>query len=387
MFISVICVNSCSYSYKSVFLVDRIIASSDHSTMKEIVRRSTRRIYLGDIPIGGAAPISIQSMLSVKTSELEAASKQIRELVSAGCDIIRMSVMDLDDAKAIKELKKVSEAPLVADIHFDYRLALASISHGIDGLRINPGNIGKVEGVQALVAAAKERKIPIRIGVNSGSLPTELIQKYGVSAKAMVEAAMGHVRILEDLNYQEIKISVKASSLPLVLESYRKLSQLCDYPLHLGVTEAGTMLRGSIKSAIALGILLEEGIGDTIRVSLTADPVKEIAVAKEILVSLGLKKGLSIISCPTCGRTRIDLIRLTEEVEKALAAYNDVPLSIAVMGCAVNGPGEAREADFGIAGGKNEGLLFAKGEIIKKVPENRLVEELVAMVQDYLGTA
>lgn len=354
--------------------------------MKEIVRRSTRRIYLGDLPIGGAAPISIQSMLSVKTSDLEAASRQIRELVSAGCDIIRMSVMDLDDAKAIRELKKVSEAPLVADIHFDYRLALASISHGIDGLRINPGNIGKVEGVQALVAAAKERRIPIRIGVNSGSLPTELIQKYGVSAKAMVEAAMGHVRILEDLNYQEIKISVKASSLPLVLESYRKLSQLCDYPLHLGVTEAGTMLRGSIKSAIALGILLEEGIGDTIRVSLTADPVKEIAVAKEILVSLGLKNGLSIISCPTCGRTRIDLIRLTEEVEKALAEYADIPLSVAVMGCAVNGPGEAREADFGIAGGKNEGLLFAKGEIIRKVPENQLVNELVAMVRDYIGS-
>lgn len=353
--------------------------------MKEIVRRSTRKVHLGDIAIGGANPISIQSMLSVKTSDIVAASRQIRELVAAGCDIIRFSVMDLDDAKAIKELKKVSEAPLVADIHYDYRLALASISHGIDGLRINPGNIGKVEGVQALVAAAKERLIPIRIGVNSGSLPTELIQKYGVSAKAMIEAAMGHIRILEDLNYQEIKVSVKASSIPLVLESYRKLSQLCDYPLHLGVTEAGTMLRGSIKSSIALGILLEEGIGDTIRVSLTADPVQEIAVAKEILVSLGLRQGLSIISCPTCGRTRIDLIRLTEEVEKALAIYSNCNLSIAVMGCAVNGPGEAREADFGIAGGKNEGLIFAKGEIIKKVPEDQLVSALVEIVRDYMG--
>ncbi len=367
-------------------MIDKITALYKACPMKEIVRRSTKRIYLGDVPIGGAAPVSIQSMLSVKTSNLEAASNQIRQLVSAGCDIIRFSVMDQEDAKAIKELKKVSEAPLVADIHYDYHLALAAISHGIDGLRINPGNIGKVEGVQALVAAARERMIPIRIGVNSGSLPPELIQKFGVSAKAMVEAALGHVRILEDLNYDQIKVSVKASSIPLVLESYRKLSQLCEYPLHLGVTEAGTISRGSIKSAIALGILLEEGIGDTIRVSLTADPVKEIAVAKEILVSLGLKQGLSIISCPTCGRTRIDIIRLTEEVEKALEPYGDCPLSVAVMGCAVNGPGEAREADFGIAGGKNEGLLFAKGEIIKKVPETQLVSELVAMIREYLGS-
>ena len=354
--------------------------------MKEIVRRSTRRINLGNVSIGGATPISIQSMLSVKTSDIPAASRQIRELFTAGCDIIRFSVQDLEDAKAIRELKKVSSAPLVADIHFDYRLALASISAGIDGLRINPGNIGKVEGVQALVAAAQERMIPIRIGVNSGSLPTDIVQKYGVTAQAMVETALRHIRILEDLNYREIKVSVKASSISLVLESYRKLSQLCDYPLHLGVTEAGTMLRGSIKSSIALGILLEEGIGDTIRVSLTTDPVKEITVAKEILVSLGLRKGLTIISCPTCGRTRIDLIRLTEEVETALAAYADFPLSIAVMGCAVNGPGEAREADFGIAGGKGEGLIFARGEIIKKVPEHLLVSELVARVQEYIGS-
>lgn len=367
--------------------IDNFAGSSKLCAMKEIVRRSTRRIKLGNIPIGGAAPVSIQSMLSVKTSNLAAASQQIRELSSAGCDIIRFSVMDMDDAKAIAELKKIGTAPLVADIHYDYRLALAAIDAGIDGLRINPGNIGKVEGVQALVAAAKERLIPIRIGVNSGSLPAELLQKYGVSAKAMVEAALGHIRILEDLNYQEIKVSVKASSIPLVLESYRRLSQICDYPLHLGVTEAGTMLRGSIKSSIALGILLEEGIGDTIRVSLTTDPVKEIAVAKEILVSLGLRQGLSIISCPTCGRTRINLIQLTEQVEKALAIYADYPLSIAVMGCAVNGPGEAREADFGIAGGLGEGLIFARGEIIKKVPEDRLVSELLALVEDHIGTS
>jgi (E)-4-hydroxy-3-methylbut-2-enyl-diphosphate synthase len=326
-------------------------------------------------------------MLSVKTSDIAAATQQIRELVTAGCDIIRFSVMDLADAGAIKELKQASSAPLVADIHYDYKLAIAAIEAGIDGLRINPGNIGKIEGVQALVAAAKERMIPIRIGVNSGSLPTELTQKYGLSAKAMVEAALGHIRILEDLNYNEIKVSVKASSIPLVLESYRRLSQVCEYPLHLGVTEAGTIQRGSIKSAIALGILLEEGIGDTIRVSLTADPVKEVIVAKQILVSLGIRQGLSIISCPTCGRTRVNLIRLTEEVEQALSMYADFPISIAVMGCAVNGPGEAREADFGIAGGLGEGLIFAQGEIIKKVPESRLVAELVALVKDHIGRA
>jgi len=352
--------------------------------MKEIIRRSTRRIMLGNVPIGDRAPISIQSMLSVKTSEIPAASAQIRALKVAGCDIIRCSVMDLDDAKAIRELKKVSDLPLVADIHFDYRLALASISAGIDGLRINPGNIGKIEGVQALVAAAKERKIPIRIGVNSGSIPAELLQKYGLSAKAMVEAALGHIRILEDLNYHEIKVSVKASSIPLVLESYRRLSQVCDYPLHLGVTEAGTMFRGGIKSAIAMGILLEEGIGDTIRVSLTTDPVKEIAVAKEILLALGMRKGLDIISCPTCGRTRINLIKLTEEVEAALEPFADQAISVAVMGCAVNGPGEAREADFGIAGGKGEGLIFARGQIVKKVPEADLVHELVNLIREQL---
>jgi (E)-4-hydroxy-3-methylbut-2-enyl-diphosphate synthase len=353
--------------------------------MQEIKRKNTRRIQLGNIPIGGGAPVSIQSMLSVKTSDRENAIQQIQELESVGCDIIRCAVMDLDDAKAIKDLKKIAQAPLVADIHFNYRLALAAMENGIDGLRINPGNIGKIEGVKALVASAKERKIPIRIGVNSGSLPKDLLQKYGVSAKAMVESALRHIRILEELSYYEIKVSVKASSIPLTLESYRLLSSVCDYPLHLGITEAGTVFRGSIKSSIALGILLEEGIGDTIRVSLTDKPVQEVKVAKEILTSLGLRKGLNIISCPTCGRTRIDLIKLATEVEKALEPYNNYPLTIAVMGCAVNGPGEAKEADFGIAGGIKEGLLFAEGNVLKKVPEAFLVNELVALVQDYIS--
>ena len=324
-------------------------------------------------------------MLSVKTSDRENAIQQIQELESVGCDIIRCAVMDLDDAKAIKDLKKIAQAPLVADIHFNYRLALAAMENGIDGLRINPGNIGKIEGVKALVASAKERKVPIRIGVNSGSLPKDLLQKYGVSAKAMVESALRHIRILEELSYYEIKVSVKASSIPLTLGSYRLLSSVCDYPLHLGITEAGTVFRGSIKSSIALGILLDEGIGDTIRVSLTDKPVQEVKVAKEILTSLGLRKGLNIISCPTCGRTRIDLIKLANEVEKALEPYNNYPLTIAVMGCAVNGPGEAKEADFGIAGGIKEGLLFAEGKVLKKVPEAFLVNELVALVQDYIS--
>ena len=353
--------------------------------MQEIKRKNTRRIQLGNIPIGGGAPVSIQSMLSVKTSDRENAIQQIQELESVGCDIIRCAVMDLDDAKAIKDLKKIAQAPLVADIHFNYRLALAAMENGIDGLRINPGNIGKIEGVKALVASAKERKVPIRIGVNSGSLPKDLLQKYGVSAKAMVESALRHIRILEELSYYEIKVSVKASSIPLTLESYRLLSSVCDYPLHLGITEAGTVFRGSIKSSIALGILLDEGIGDTIRVSLTDKPVQEVKVAKEILTSLGLRKGLNIISCPTCGRTRIDLIKLANEVEKALEPYNNYPLTIAVMGCAVNGPGEAKEADFGIAGGIKEGLLFAEGNVLKKVPEAFLVNELVALVQDYIS--
>ena len=350
--------------------------------MKEIIRRKTRCIRLGNISIGGDAPVSIQSMLSVKTADVEAASRQIRSLVSAGCEIIRFSVMDMDDARAISSLKQISSAPLVADIHFDHKLALAAIAGGIDGLRINPGNIGSRSGVESLVAAAREREIPIRIGVNSGSLPKDLLQKYGHGTQAMVEAALSHVHILEDLGYNEIKISVKASAIDLMLDSYRELSRRVDYPLHLGLTESGTLLLGSVKSAIALGILLEEGIGDTIRVSLSADPVQEVIVARQILQALGLRKGLNIVSCPTCGRTRINLIALAEKVEAALTEFRDCEMTVAVMGCAVNGPGEAREADFGIAGGVGEGLLFARGEIVAKVPEDRLVDELLRLIRE-----
>ena len=350
----------------------------------EIKRKATRQIHVGKVLIGGNAPVSIQSMLNVKTSDIASASAQIDSLSRAGCEIIRFSVMDMEDASAIPELKRASSVPLIADIHFDHKLALAAIARGIDGLRINPGNIGSQEGVKSLVAAARERDIPIRIGVNSGSLPQDLIRRFGVSASAMVEAAMRHVHLLEELNYDRIKISVKASQLPLMLDSYRELSRVRDYPLHLGVTEAGTLLPGSIKSAIGLGLLLAEGIGDTIRVSLTADPVEEIKAAREILKALGLRQGLNIISCPTCGRTRIDLISLATAVEQALAPFADVPLTIAVMGCAVNGPGEAREADFGIAGGKGEGLIFAKGEILRKVPEEALLQELVALVEAHV---
>ncbi|MCB5259041.1 MAG: flavodoxin-dependent (E)-4-hydroxy-3-methylbut-2-enyl-diphosphate synthase [Candidatus Cloacimonetes bacterium] len=352
--------------------------------MTEIRRRKTRALQLGMLQIGNGAPISIQSMLSVKTSKVDDAKKQIRRLISAGCDIIRFSVMDADDATAIKYFSKEFKVPFVADIHYDYKLAIAAIEQGIDGLRINPGNIGSRQGVENLVAVARERKIPIRIGVNSGSLPKDLLAKYGHGAQAMVEAALSHVKILEDLGYYEIKISVKASHIPLMLQSYRELSRHCDYPLHLGVTEAGTLLSGSIKSAMGLGILLNEGIGDTLRVSLSDDPVQEVYVARQILIGLGLRKGLQIVSCPTCGRTRINLISLAQQVEIALQEFKDKELTVAVMGCAVNGPGEAKEADFGIAGGNKEGLIFAHGEIIQKVPEDKLLECLVKLVRNSL---
>ncbi|MFA5281786.1 MAG: flavodoxin-dependent (E)-4-hydroxy-3-methylbut-2-enyl-diphosphate synthase [Candidatus Cloacimonadaceae bacterium] len=352
--------------------------------MTQILRRKTRPIMLGNIQIGGDAPISIQSMLNVKTANVQAAREQMKRLISAGCEIIRFSVMDMDDALAIPELKRGMNTALVADIHFDYRLALAAIENGIDGLRINPGNIGSRKGVESLSDAAKAQRIPIRIGVNSGSLPKELLARYGHGSKAMVEAALSHVKILEDLGFYDIKISAKASSIPLMLESYRELSQRCDYPLHLGVTEAGTMLSGSVKSAIGLGILLEEGIGDTLRVSLTDDPVQEVYVARQILIALGLRKGLQIVSCPTCGRTRIDLIGLAQKVEQALQEFKDKEICVAVMGCAVNGPGEAKEADFGIAGGNKEGLIFARGEIIRKVPEDKLLSALVEVIRESL---
>jgi len=347
-------------------------------------RKKTRVIKVGNVPIGGDNPIVIQSMTNTDTCDVNRTVEQIRELTIAGCEIIRVAVPDFEAAAAIKHIKKSISIPLIADIHFDYRLALASIESGVDGLRLNPGNIGDYQNVIKVVEAAKERKIPIRIGVNSGSLSKEKIAKYGVNARSIVESALEHVAILEKANYHEMKISVKASSVPLTLESYRLLSEKVDYPLHLGITEAGTEFCGTIRSSIGIGTLLAEGIGDTIRVSLTANPIEEVKVAKEILKSLNLRKGLKIISCPTCGRTEIDLISITKEVEKKLQKFEDYDLTVAVMGCVVNGPGEAREADFGIAGGKKEGLIFKKGKIIQKVPEQQLVDKLVSVIMDYV---
>ncbi len=347
-------------------------------------RKKTRVIKVGNVPIGGDNPIVIQSMTNTDTCDVNRTVEQIRELTIAGCEIIRVAVPDLEAAAAIKQIKRSISIPLIADIHFDYKLALAAVKSGVDGLRLNPGNIGVYQNVLKVVEAAKERKIPIRIGVNSGSLSKEKIARYGVNAEAIVESALEHVAILEKANYHEVKISVKASSVPLTLESYRLLSEKVDYPLHLGITEAGTEFIGTIRSSIGIGTLLAEGIGDTIRVSLTANPIEEVKVAKEILKSLNLRKGLKIISCPTCGRTEIDLISIAKEVEKKLQKYADYDLTIAVMGCVVNGPGEAREADFGIAGGKKEGLIFKKGKIIQKIPEQHLVDKLVSVIMDYV---
>ena len=344
-------------------------------------RKKARVIKVGNVPIGGDNPIVIQSMTNTDTCDVNRIVAQIRELTIAGCEIIRVAVPSFEAAEAIKQIKRSISIPLIADIHFDYKLALASINSGVDGLRLNPGNIGIYQNVLKVVEAAKERKIPIRIGVNSGSLSKEKIAKYGVNAKSIVESALEHVAILEKANYYEMKISVKASSVPLTLESYRLLSKKVDYPLHLGITEAGTEFCGTIRSSIGIGTLLAEGIGDTIRVSLTANPIEEIRVAKEILKSLNLRKGLKIISCPTCGRTEIDLISIAKEVEKKLQKFADYDLTVAVMGCVVNGPGEAREADFGIAGGKKEGLIFQKGEILIKVPEKQLVDKLISVIQ------
>lgn len=346
-----------------------------------INRKQTRTIKLGNVLIGGNNPISIQSMTNTDTRDASKTIEQIRKLENSGCEIIRIAVPDLEAAKNISHIKKAISIPLIADIHFDHKLAIDSIKNGVDGLRLNPGNIGSQEKVLKVVETARERKIPIRIGVNSGSLSKEKLMKYGVSAEGIVESALEHILLLEKANYYEMKISVKASSVPLTLDSYRLLSSKVDYPLHLGITEAGTEFLGTIKSSIGIGTLLSEGIGDTIRVSLTADPVREIIVAKEILKSLDLKKGMKIISCPSCGRTDINLIEITEEVEKKLEPFSEFDFSVAVMGCVVNGPGEAREADFGIAGGKGEGLLFRKGEIIKKIPEDQLVEELLKIIQ------
>ena len=340
-------------------------------------RRLTRQIKVGPVLIGGDAPIAVQSMTNTKTQNVQATLEQIRKLADAGCDIIRCAVPDMDAALALKDIVGGSPIPVIADIHFDYRLALQAIEAGVQGLRLNPGNIGGNEKVKAVVEAAKPKHIPIRIGVNAGSLPKDLLEKYGhPTAEALVEAAWRHIRILEEMDYRNIKISLKCHDVPLTLEAYRLLASQCDYPLHVGITEAGTVTSGIIKSAVGIGALLAEGIGDTIRVSLTGDPVNEVKAGFEILKALGLRTyGPTLISCPTCGRTSIDLEKLATVVEARLADVKE-PISVAVMGCIVNGPGEAREADVGIAGGKGEGLVFRKGQVIKKVPEDCLVNEL-----------
>lgn len=341
-------------------------------------RKKTRQISVGNVLMGGDANVVIQSMTNTDTRDVEKTLAQIRALYNAGCEIIRCAVPDKEAAEAIKEIVKQSPIPVVADIHFDYRLALMCIENGISALRINPGNIGSKERVGKVVEAAKKKNIPIRIGVNSGSLEKELLEKYGEpTAEALVESALKHVKILEDLDFYDIVISIKSSNVPMMIEAYRLMSNKCDYPLHLGVTESGTVFKGTIKSSIGIGTLLAEGIGDTIRVSLTSDPIEEIKVAKEILKALGLRKGgLEFISCPTCGRTEIDLIGIAKEVESRLDNIKK-DIKVAVMGCVVNGPGEAREADIGIAGGKGQGIIFKKGEIIKTCKEEDLVSELM----------
>lgn len=351
-------------------------------------RKTTKPVSVGPVTIGGGAPIVVQSMTNTDTRDVGATLAQIHALADAGCEIVRLAVLDEEAAAALKEIAANSPLPVIADIHFDYRLAIRAVEQGIHGLRLNPGNIGARWKVQEVVRAVKEQQIPIRIGVNAGSLEIELLEKYGgPTAAGMIESALGHIRLLEEEGYNKIKISLKASSVPLMLEAYRKIYEVVDYPLHLGVTEAGTIRSGVVKSAIGIGTLLSEGIGDTIRVSLTGDPVREIPVALEILRVLGLRqRSVELISCPTCGRTQVDLALLAENVEERLSHLPvlDKPLKVAVMGCAVNGPGEAREADFGIAGGKGMGLLFRKGEIVARLPENDLLPALLREIEDYV---
>lgn len=340
-------------------------------------RTHTRVIHIGDRVIGGGNPVLIQSMTNTKTEDVKATVSQINRLAGSGCEIIRCAVPTMEAAKALAEIKKQIEIPLVADIHFDYRLAIAAIENGADKIRINPGNIGSRERVKAVVDTAKEQQIPIRVGVNSGSLEKELVEKYhGVTAEGIVESALDKVRMIEDMGYDNLVISIKSSDVLMCARAHEMIAEQTDYPLHVGITESGTLISGNIKSAVGLGIILYQGIGDTIRVSLTGDPLEEVKSAKIVLKSLGLRKGgVEVVSCPTCGRTQINLIGLANKVENMVA---DIPrdIKVAVMGCVVNGPGEAKEADFGIAGGKGEGLLFRKGEVIRKVPEDQLLEAL-----------
>lgn len=345
-------------------------------------RRKTRQINVGGVKIGGGAPIVVQSMTNTDTRNIEATVSQINKLANAGCEIVRVAVLNRDAAGVLNKIKERISIPLIADIHFDYRLALKAIEKGVDGLRINPGNIGDKWKVEEVVRAVKERVIPIRIGVNSGSLKKEILKEYGHTPEALVKSAEEEIRILEDMDFREIKVSLKSSDVLTTVLAYRLFSKRFDYPLHIGISEAGPIIPGTVKSAIGLGILLYGGIGDTIRVSLTDDPVEEVRVAYEILKALGLREhGVNIISCPTCGRCEIDIIGLTKEVERRLQGKTK-PIDVAVMGCIVNGPGEAKAADIGIAGGKGLGILFRKGEVVKKVREKDLADILVKEVED-----
>ena len=342
-----------------------------------INRSNTRKIQVRNVQIGGENKVIIQSMCNTKTKDVEATVKQILALEKAGCEIIRVACLDEADAKAIKNIKEKIHIPIVADIHFDYKIALTAIDSGVDKIRINPGNIGSSDKTRAVVEACKAKQIPIRIGVNGGSLEKELLEKYGKPcADAMIESARKHVQILEDLDFYDTCISLKASNLDLCIEAYEKAANTFDYPLHLGITEAGTAFSGTIKSSIGLGVLLRQGIGNTVRVSLSDDPVEEVKVAKEILKDCGLyKNSPTLISCPTCGRTQYDMIPIAKEMENFLQTLES-DLTVAIMGCAVNGPGEAREADIGIAGGKEEAVLFKKGKVVRKIPQDKIVEEL-----------
>lgn len=347
-------------------------------------RRKTRKVYYGNVAVGGDAPISVQSMTNTKTADLESTVAQIDELVAVGCEIIRVAVPDMESAKKLARLKKRISIPLIADIHFDYRLALEAINQGVDGLRINPGNIGNQDRVKEVATAAKEAGIPIRIGVNSGSIERDLLKKYGrPTAGAMVESALKHIRLLEENGFFDIVVSLKSTDLWMTLNAYSLLAERVDYPFHIGITEAGTPWSGTIKSAIGIGSLLIRGLGDTIRVSLTGDPVEEVRVGWQILKSLKLRqRGPEIISCPTCGSTEIDLVNLAKKVERAVSGM-DKQITIAVMGCGVNGPGEAREADIGIAGGKGMGLIFKKGKLVKRVSEEKLLDALLSEIDKY----
>ncbi|HBO84786.1 MAG: 4-hydroxy-3-methylbut-2-en-1-yl diphosphate synthase [Deltaproteobacteria bacterium GWC2_42_11] len=349
-------------------------------------RRKTRQITIGNVKVGGDAPVSVQSMTNTDTLDVNETVRQIKALEKSGCEIVRVAVLNQDAANVLDKIKKRIKIPLIADIHFDYRLALKAIEKGVDGLRLNPGNIGDKKRIKEVVKAAKERRIPIRIGINAGSLEKDILEKHGhPTSGGMVESALRHIRILEELDFFDIKVSLKASDIWKTIEAYRLLAKKVDYPFHIGITEAGTIFSGSIKSAVGLGILLSEGLGDTLRVSLTGDPVEEVRVGWEILKSLKLReRGVNIISCPTCGRIKIDAIKLATEIEKRLSHITK-PINVAVMGCVVNGPGEAIESDIGIAGGDGAGMLYIKGKAVKKVKEDKIIETVIKEVERIAG--